>query len=129
LVEQRTCNAKVGGSSPSPGSNHNHTASQGCTSECGIPGSVKNPIIQEYTDYADFTKLKLPCLKPPVGWWCSFDDGHEGPCDIRQREYKIYVGVLRLQDRTKWLDVLANRVPCPNCMSYWDDQPHECNKP
>lgn len=23
------------------------------------------------------------CTRPPAGWWCSLDEGHEGPCPAR----------------------------------------------
>jgi len=69
----------------------------------------------------------MPCMKPPVGWWCSRDAGHEGPCAARRREYKIY---LTTSKRRIPVDRFypRNRVPCPDCMSYWDDEPHECNQ-
>jgi hypothetical protein len=58
--------------------------------------------------------LGSTCTIPPEGWRCSRNVGHEGPCAARPEAYYFYP---------------ANRVPCPNCLSYWDDQPHECNEP
>lgn len=28
--------------------------------------------------------LAMKCQKPPEGWWCSRDSGHEGPCAARR---------------------------------------------
>lgn len=27
--------------------------------------------------------MNTPCNRPPAGWWCSREAGHEGPCAAR----------------------------------------------
>lgn len=39
-----------------------------------------------------------PCTRPPAGWYCTLEDGHEGPCPARP-DNVVPIRELSLEER------------------------------
>lgn len=42
----------------------------------------------------------MQCTRPPFGWWCSLEEGHDGPCPTRSRSKED----LTLEDFAKYVE-------------------------
>lgn len=46
--------------------------------------------------------LDARCTRPPKGWYCNLDDGHDGPCPARPLSRRV-------RKRLAWI------CPCRGC--------------
>lgn len=61
--------------------------------------TLPNPGSDSVADTETVTKY---CDRPPAGWWCNLEEGHEGPCPTRQ-----IVSTMKSEDLYEMASVLA----------------------
>ena len=52
------------------------------------------------------------CTRPPTGWWCSREDGHDGPCPTRRE-------ALPLDRRPLWVKRVHSVATFFSIFDWW----------